>query len=341
MTETVTLSLDDATALCERAAGAAGASPFVALSLAKSVVAAEADGQTTVGLSHFVDYLDALEAGRIDGRAVPDISRPAPAVILSDGRGGAAHPGFDAAFENLVDAARTFGIALFTQKDAFTCGSLSYFVGRLADRGLVSLAATNGPPLVAGSGAMKGVYCTNPMAFGAPAADLPPLIIDQSSSATAFVNIRAAAQAGRSIPEGWALDADGQPTTDPHAAMQGALLAFGGARGANVALMVEMLAAGINGANWSLDAPPFGVGGEGPGTGMTVIAIAPRLIDPDFETRLAAQIRRLSNDYGVHIPGRAKAEARARFERDGIAIPRAVHERIASATGVQDSRAPT
>jgi (2R)-3-sulfolactate dehydrogenase (NADP+) len=333
MSESVTLSLDEATALCERAAAAAGASPFVALSLARATVAAEADGQVSVGLSHLFDYLDAMEAGRMDGRAVPEISRPAPAVILSDARGGAAHPGFDAAFENLVEAARSFGIALFTQKNAFTCGSLSYFVGRLADRGLASIAATNGPPLVAGSGSTKPVYCTNPMAFGAPVPDGPPLIIDQSSSATAFVNIRAAAEAGKQIPEGWALDAEGRPTTDPHAAMTGALLAFGGNRGANVALMVEMLAAGINGANWSLDAPPFGTGSEGPRTGMTVIALAPRLIDPDFEARIGAQVERLSDEYGVHIPGRAKAEARARSGREGLTVQRALHDRIAKAAG--------
>jgi (2R)-3-sulfolactate dehydrogenase (NADP+) len=332
-TEMVTLSLDDATALCERAAAAAGASPFVALSLARSVVAAEADGQATVGLSHLIDYLDALEAGRIDGRAVPEITRPAPAVLLSDAHGGAAHPGFDAAFENLVDAARSFGIALFTQRNAFTCGSLSWFVGRLAERGLASIAVTNGYALVAGSGSTKPVYCTNPMAFGAPVPDGPPLIIDQSSSATAFVNIRAAAEAGKQIPEGWALDADGNPTTDPHAAMTGALLAFGGSRGANVALMVEVLSAAFNGANWSLDAPPFGVGDKGPGTGMTVIALAPKLIDPDYESRLGAYVERLSGDYDVHIPGRAKAEARARSERDGIAISKSVHDRIAARLG--------
>jgi (2R)-3-sulfolactate dehydrogenase (NADP+) len=330
VTETVTLSLSEATALCERAAIAAGASPIVAASLAGSVVAAEADGQPTVGLSHFIDYLDALAAGRIDGKAVPDITSPAPAVILSDARGGAAHPGFDAAFESLVAVAQRFGIAMFTQRNAFTCGSLSYFVGRLVERGLASLAATNGPALVAGAGSTRPVYCTNPMAFAMPVADAPPLIIDQSSSATAFVNIRAAAEAGKKIPEGWALDAEGRPTTDPNAAMQGALLAFGGNRGANVALMAELLAAGFNGAGWSLDAPPFGVGSRGPGTGMTVIAIAPRLIDPGAEARLGAYLSRLADDYGVHIPGRAKAEARARSQRDGRAVRAAVHDRIAA-----------
>lgn len=331
MPDTITLTQHEAETLCEQAAKAAGASRETARSLAHSVVAAEADGQASVGLSHFIDYLDALEAGRIDGKAEPELTKPAPAIILSDAKGGAAHPGFDLAFDSLVDAAKTCGIALFTQRNAFTCGSLSYFVGRLTEKGLAAIAVTNGPALVAGSGAKKPVYCTNPMAFGAPMVGGPPLIIDQSSSATAFVNIRAAANASQSIPEGWALDAEGNPTTDPKAAMKGALLAFGGGRGANIALMVEVLSAGINGANWSLDAPPFGVGSDGPGTGMTVIAIAPGLIDMEFETRLGQQIERLSGDYGVHIPGRAKAEAKARSERDGLKIPRAVYDRIAGA----------
>jgi (2R)-3-sulfolactate dehydrogenase (NADP+) len=323
------MTLDDATTLCERSAIAAGASPEVALSLARSAIAAEADGQAMLGVSHFIDYLDALEAGRMDGGAVPEITQPAPAIILSDAKGGAAHPGFDAAFEKLVETVKSFGIALFTQKNAYTCGALGYFVGRLAERGLAGLAATNGPALLAGSGSTRPVYCTNPMAFAAPVAGGPALLIDQSSSATAFVSIRAAAKRGETIPEGWAIDAEGRPTTDPFAAMKGALLAFGGGRGANIALMVEVLAAGFSGANWSLDAPSFNAGAEGPGTGMTVIAIAPRLIDSGFEARLARQIERLSREYGVHIPGRAKAEARERLLREGIEIPRAVHDRIA------------
>ena len=330
--DTVTLTLAEATALCERAAISAGALPGVALSLARSAVAAEAGGQPSVGLAHFVDYLEALEAGRIDGKATPEITRPAPAIILSDAKGGAAHPGFDAAFDLIAEAANEFGLVLFTQKNAYTCGALGYFAGRLAEKGLAAIAATNGPALLAGSGSTRPVYCTNPMAFAAPVAGGPPLIIDQSSSATAFVNIRAAAKAGTPIPAGWALDAEGRPTTDASQAVKGALLAFGGERGANIALMVEVLAAGISGANWSLDAPSFARGAESPGTGLTVIAIAPKLVDPGFEARLAAQLERLSG-HGVHIPGRSKGAARAKAETGGVSIPRAVHERLASLRG--------
>ncbi len=330
MDERTTLTLDAALALCERACRALGASPDVARSLATSIVAAEADGQPSVGFAHFLDYLDGMTAGRIDGKAEPVITRPAPAIILSDAAGGIAHLGFDRAFEDFVTTAHSFGLAAFVQRNAFTCGALGFFAGRLAEKGLVAFAATNGPAIVAPEGATKPVYCTNPLAFAAPRAGAAPLLIDQSSSATAFVNVRAAADAGRPIPEGWAIDAEGRPTTNAAAAVTGALLAFGGARGANIALMVEVLAAGLSGAHWSLDAPPFGVGSEGPGTGLFVLALDPKLIDPDFEARMAAHTARLAEDYDVHIPGPAKVAARNRARQEGVDLPAALHKRIAA-----------
>lgn len=328
MADTVRLDLAEAISLCERAAIAAGASEENATALARSVVAAEAKGVTAVGLSHFLDYLAALEAGRIDGHAEPVITRPSLAVHVSDARGGLAHTGFDRIFADLAKSARLFGVAIFSQRNAFTCGELGYFTGRLAKEGLVSFAATNGPALLAGAGGTKPVYCTNPMSFAAPVEDSTPLIIDQSSSATAFVSVRKAAEEGRDIPAGWALDAHGKPTTDPAAAMKGTLLAFGGNRGANIALMVEVLAAGLSGANWSLDAPSFGEGHESPGTGLFVLAIDPKLIDPNFATRLKQHLDRLAFDYHVHIPGRSRGKAGMLAKALGIDVSSDVVQRI-------------
>lgn len=330
MSDTVRLDLAEAVALCERAACAAGANPETASALARSVVAAEAKGVKSVGLSHFLDYLGALEAGRIDGWAEPVITRPALAVFVSDAKGGAAHTGFDRAFNDLGKTARLFGVAVFAQRNAFTCGELGYFTGRLASDGLVAFAATNGPAVLAGAGSTKPVYCTNPMSFAAPIEDGAPLVIDQSSSATAFVSIRQAAEEGREIPPGWALDAQGRPTTDPAAAMKGALLAFGGNRGANIALMVEVLAAGLTGANWSLDAPWFADGTESPATGLFVLAIAPTLIDPDFAARLKAQLDRLALDYRVHIPGVSRGKAGMLAKALGLDVPADIAGRIAA-----------
>ncbi len=302
------LSLFEASDLAERACRAAGASDEAARSLAQATVSAEAHGKSSIGFAHLLDYLAAFREGRIVGDAEPVATSPAPAAIHCDARGGIAQLGFDRVFDELRRRAETLGVALFTQAKSYTTGELGYYPRRLAEAGLVAFSATNGPALIAVPGVKTPVYCTNPLAFAAPLDEGPPLLIDQASSATAFVALRRYAERGEALPPGWAIDADGQETTDPHAAMRGALLAFGGARGANIALMVEVLAAGLSGANWSLDAPAYTSGDRSPGAGLLVIAIAPSLLAPDFPKRLELQLERLAS-LGVHIPGRRVAAA--------------------------------
>ena len=297
------LSLEEATGLATRACRAAGLRGEASLSLARATVSANAHGKGSSGFSHLMDYLAASRAGRITGDAEPLITSPAPAAIHSDARGGIAQLGFDRAFDDLRRRAETFGIALFVQKASYTTGELGYYPRRLAEAGLVAFAATCGPALMTVAGAKAPVYCTNPLAFAAPVADGAPLLIDQASSATAFVQLRHYADRGEALPPGWAVDVDGAPTTDPNAALRGALLAFGGARGANIALMVEVMAAGLAGANWALDAPSFTSGDRSPGAGLTIVAIAPALLAPDFPQRLRLELDRLAT-LGVHIPGR-------------------------------------
>jgi (2R)-3-sulfolactate dehydrogenase (NADP+) len=299
-------TVEAATDLAARAIRAAGASDEAALSLARATVSANAHGKGSSGFSHLMDYLSALRAGRIVGDAELLITSPAPAAIHCDAKGGIAQAGFDRAFDSLSERARTFGIALFAQNGSYTTGELGYYPRRLADVGLVAFAATSGPALMTVAGAKAPVYCTNPIAFAAPLDEGAPLLIDQASSATAFVQLRHYAERGEPLPPGWAVNADGEPTTDPQAALRGALLAFGGARGANIALMVEVMAAGLAGANWALDAPSFISGDRSPGAGLLVIAITPALLAPDLPQRLRLQLDRLAK-LGVHIPGRRAA----------------------------------
>ncbi len=299
-------TVEAATDLAAGAIRAAGAGDEAALALARATVSANAHGKGSSGFSHLMDYLAALRAGRIVGDAEPAVASPAPAAIHCDARGGVAQAGFDRAFDSLCERAQTFGIALFAQNRSYTTGELGYYPRRLAERGLVAFAATSGPALMTVAGAGKPVYCTNPIAFAAPLDEGPPLLIDQASSATAFVQLRHYAERGEPLPAGWAVDADGKPTTDPQTALRGALLAFGGSRGANIALMVEVMAAGLTGANWALDAPSFTSGDRSPGAGLLVIAITPALLAPDFPRRLRLQLERLAK-LGVHIPGRRTA----------------------------------
>lgn len=294
---------EQARALARRAIGNAGASEAVARSLANATIAAEIHGRPGVGFAHLLDYLDGLRHGRIADNAQPLITFPVPAAIRVDACQGIAQLGFDQAFDALLHRAQTFGIAVFAQTNSYTAGELGYYTRRLAQAGLVALAATNGPALVAAGRARVPVYGTNPFSFAAPVEHGMPLVIDQATSATAYVNLRKAAEHGEPIPEGWAIDAAGQPTTDARAALDGLLLAFGGKRGANIALMVEVLAAGMTGANWSLDCPPFDQGSDSPAAGLFIAAMAPALWAPDFSARLAAQLERLSS-LGVYMPGR-------------------------------------
>lgn len=296
----IRVTAERARATATAACLAAGANAATARSLVEASLSAAQFGRTELGFPHLLDYLAAFREGRIRGDVQPRLAHPLPAVIHSDAMGGIAQLGFDLAFVDLCDCARSLGIAVFIQRNSFTVGELGYYVRRLAFNGLVALAVANGPALMAVAPGTSPVYCTNPMAFGAPMPEgRKPLVIDQSSSATAFVNLRKAAAEHRTIPEGWALDRSGRPTTDASAALEGALLPFGGYKGANIALLVEVLSAGLSGAAWSLDAPPFTSGERCLDSGLTVVALS--ALQADFSSRMAAQLARLEG-LGVSIP---------------------------------------
>lgn len=322
MATTVSVLRELALAACRTC----GARVELAAALVDASLEADWAGRAEVGLAHLPDYLDGLRQGRIDGQALPRIARPAPAAIRVDLQGSVPQLGFAMALPDLLAAVRDLGIAVLTAHGGFTAGELGHYVRALAAEGLVAWAAGNAHALVSTGGPVP-VYSTNPMAFAAPLpAPHPPLVIDQASSASAYINIRRAADEGRAIPGDWALDAEGQPTTDPLRALSGMLLPFGGAKGANIALMVEVMAAGLAGAAWSLDAGEFHHGSRRPACGLTVIALDPRIAGDDFGPRLLAQLDRLQG-LGVHIPGR-RHPGRAMAPGDVLPIPEALLARL-------------
>jgi (2R)-3-sulfolactate dehydrogenase (NADP+) len=317
----VRVSLERARAIATAACLAAGADGATTSALVEATLSAAQSGRTELGFPHLLDYLAALRAGRIKGDARPRIAYPVPGVIDSDAMGGIAQLGFDLAFDELCRRARSLGIALFTQRNSFTAGELGYYVRRLACQGLVGWAVANGPALMAAAPGQAAVYCTNPMAFGVAMPEgAEPFIIDQASSATAFLSLRKAAAEARAIPEGWAIDRCGRPTTEASAALDGALLPFGGYKGANLALLVELLSAGLSSAAWSLDAPRFDSGERSLNCGLTVIATAP--LDAHLSTRVAAQLQRLQA-HGVRLPGQ-RSSAAAAADSDSVSVPEAL-----------------
>jgi (2R)-3-sulfolactate dehydrogenase (NADP+) len=319
-------SLEQLRLLGIAACRASGASEAVAMSLVEATLSSELAGRPEVGFAHLPDYLEGMRAGRINGMAEPTITRPLPAFIHSDAAGGIAQLGFDRAFGDLVAAANAFGVAVFSQSRSYTAGEIGYYVRRLAQSGLVSIAAANAHAMVCAAPGVGPSYGTNPIAFGAPMGEgRSPLVFDQSTSATAFVNVARAASLGRAIPAGWAVDADGNPTTDAAEAVRGALLPAGGFKGANLALMVEVLSAGLSGGLWSLDAGHFRKGGDCPDIGLTVIAISPAAA-PGFAERLADETARLAA-MGVHIPGQRTRREEISIGAEALAVLRAAANR--------------
>lgn len=313
---TVDEAIDWVTHLC----AAKGCSPAVALSLAHATVAAQARGNQAVGFRHLADYLPGFSSGRISPRAEPRISRAGAIIFKSDAQGGIAQLGVDRCFDSLCQAAQANGMAALSQCNSFTSGELGDYTLRFAQAGLIALAVANGPALVAVPGAKGKTYSTNPLSFAAPSADGIPLLFDQACSAAAFVNIAHAASTGSDIPDGWAVDQQGNGTRNALAALSGALLPFGGHRGANLMLMVEVLAAGLTGANWSLDAPAFNQGNQTPGCGLLILLLAPAFFSSGFEQRLSSQLTRLTQ-MGVHRPGWERQHLTRTAQNDGISVP--------------------
>lgn len=302
----VAVRRDELTELARNACRGSGASSQVTELLVDAALFAEDRGFRGVGVRHLLDYLRGIEAGRMDGSAVPEVTPLAPGIITCDAKAGPFHTGFEVALDDLVAAAHELGLAMFLQSGAFASGQLGWFSERLATRGLVALAAINSNAYLATHPGTGRVLGTNPLAYSIPRPGGQVMTVDQSSSAAAYVNVRASVDRGESIPEGWAVDATGEPTTDAVAALAGAMLPFGGYKGANIAWLVELLA-GMSGANWSIDAPAFDDGSECPSVGMFVLAIDPARLPHDYVVRVDAHVTRLAG-LGVRTPGTARVE---------------------------------
>lgn len=291
-----------------------GASEELARVLVDAADFAEARGKAPVGYAHLKDYVDAIRDGRCNPKPAPTVTRTAPGVWVIDADQGPQHLGFDRAFQGFVDSVRSQGMAMMSQHNALAGGQLAWYTERLASEGLVAFACVNSNALMAPGQNQPKVLGTNPLAYSIPHSK-GVVTVDQAASNTAFVRLRQAADRGESIPEGWAVDAQGRPTTDAAAARDGALLPSGGYKGANIAFMVEFLAT-LSGARFAVDAPPFDSGPENTGIGFFLFAIDPAAVtggaeaDPEsaraaFTSRISTYLQRMTG-MGVRAPGSSR-----------------------------------
>lgn len=341
MTETVRLTLDEVRALAFDACCARGCSEEQAGAIADTVTAAERDGCKSHGLFRIPFYSRAIAGGRVSPRAVPELTRLAPAVLKVDAGFGFAPLALAVGAEPLATCAREQGIAALCVTNAFNIAALWPEVERLAEQGLVAFAFTAAMSYVAPAGGTRPLYGTNPMAFAWPRAGRPPLVFDQASSASARGEIQLHLRDGKPLPEGWAVGPDGEPTTDPETALAGAQLPFGGHKGAAIALMVELLAGALVGDMFSFEAKEVDTAKTGaPLGGEFMIAIDPGrcIADGDRAAQMAHSeqlFARILEQPGTRLPSDRRFAARERTPAEGVEIPRALHEEI---TGMLESR---
>jgi len=306
----VQVSLAEIEARVQRALRAHGAEAFAAAEVARAVAAAESFGNRICGLYYVESYCRQLRSGRVRGDVTPLVTCLRAAAVQVDALFGFAQPAFAYGLAVALDAARRNGVASLAVTHAHTCTALGYFTEQIARAGMIGLGFTNASPIVAAPGGRKRVIGTNPIAFSVPdGAGGLALHLDQSTSAVALGKITMAQAAGESIPEGWAVDAEGRPTTDPAAALSGALVSTGGHKGWGFGLMAEVLAAGMTGSTLSRDVAPLKAPEGAPhDLGQYYLVIDP-LAAPDFRDRMAALAAAVAEDPGARLPGAGRVAA--------------------------------
>ena len=254
----VDVALDEIERVTRAALVRHGAAGWVADCVADAVRKAESVGNRICGLYYLESYCSQLETGRVRGDAEPVVTRPRPGVVEVDAKLGFAQPAFARGLPQALEAARECGVASLAVGHAHTCTSLGYFTEQIARAGLIGLGLTNASPIVAPPGGKTRVIGTNPIAFSVPDGQGGiAMQFDQSTTTVALGKITMAKAAGEPIPEGWAVDAEGRPTTDPEAALAGSLVSVGGYKGWGFGLMAELLAAGMTGGVVSRDVKPL------------------------------------------------------------------------------------
>lgn len=337
--DTVTLTLSDMYGLALRVLMNSGASKDNAGHVATALSVAEADGLSGHGLSRLPSYSAQLLSGKVNGQAVPEAFAATNGVVRINAKDGFAFPAISLAIDKLIPMARDNGIACAAIAYSHHCGALGYHVERLGEQGLTALMVSNTPAAIAPWGGNKALFGTNPIAFAAPRATGTPLVIDLSLSKVARGKIMVAAQKGELIPEGWAVDNAGNPTTVARMAMDGSMLPMGDAKGSALVMMVEILAATMTGANYGYEASSFfEASGQPPRVGQVLIALDPGATVDVFtgnniSGRIETLISQIKRQPGAHVPGSGREAKRREARNSGVEIPAELHQQLKTLAG--------
>ena len=329
--EGLKLSPKAARALILSALTGAGTTAGNAAYFTDAILDTELSGLSGHGFYWLQYYCEHVKSGKVDGRAKPLVKKMSPVAFRVDAKRGFAHPAIEAGFAKLIPAARKNGIAGMAVHNSYNAATLGYHTGYLAKHGLLAFGFTNSSPTIAPVGGRKPVIGTNPLSFAVPGkAGKIAFLIDQSSSAIAWTAVKRAAEEGRAIPLGWALDAGGKPTTDANLGLEGSMAPAGGYKGFGQGLMVEVMCAALAGAHRGTQMGSFMANDGKPiGCGQFFIAIDPDTFSGGaFARQVAALAKSITAQEGARLPNSRRGANRKRLAKEGLPIDRGLYERL-------------
>ncbi|MFG6565041.1 Ldh family oxidoreductase [Sulfitobacter sp. 1A13421] len=319
-----TLSHDDLTAMVIRIFQGAGLSPLNAAALARVIVAGEGDACKSHGIYRIEGCLRTIKAGKVVPDAVPRVHHDDSAVVRVNAGGGFSNAAFEAGAPVLAERCRTTGIAAMVINDCTHFAALWPEIEALTEMGLAAMAMCPSYASVAPSGGTDPLMGTNPFAFGWPREGGDPYVFDFATSVAARGEIELHRRAGTPLPEGWAIAPDGSPTTDPEAALAGAMLPFGGHKGSAISTMIELLAGVMIGDLTSPEArDALGALTLAPAHGELIIAFDPKTFAAGRPGDPFARAETLFNaitGQGARLPSQRRFKARAETRAEGIPL---------------------
>ncbi len=323
MSDAIRISQESLVALLSDIFRKGGFSAAHAGAIARTVAAGERDGCKSHGVYRVEGCLRTLKQGKVVPDAVPTLTVDDSAVVRVDAKSGFANLAFEIGMPALAERARKLGVAVLAINDCTHFAALWPEVEALAEQGLAAMAMCPSYATVAPAGGKEPLLGTNPFAFGWPRPGDHPYVFDFATSVAARGELELYRRAGKPLPEGWAIDAEGHPTTDPEAALAGAMLPFGGHKGSAISTMIELLAGVMIGDFTSREALDFlGATTLAPRHGELIVAFDPKRmaggrLDP---VRHGEILFDAIAGQGARLPSQRRFAARRESLAKGIAL---------------------
>ena len=331
-------------ALAARAFTAHGVAEADAADTAQVLVLGDLFGHHTHGVDRVPSYCERLAAGGINPRARPEAERLAAAMATLDGGNGLGPVVGMRALRTAMEMARECGIAIVLARSSNHFGAIAPYCWLAAQEGFASIIGSNSTPTIAPTGGRDARVGNSPLGFGVPHPGGDPVILDMAMSVVARARIRSALKKGESIPPTWGTDRDGEPTTDPKAALEGFLLPIGGYKGYGLALVVDLFAGLLSGASYLTHVKSWqDEPGHPQGLGHFFVIVDTRRLGSE-----AWLAERMADFAGilhstppadpakpVLLPGEIELGRLERHRREGLAIDPALLQRLAALGGAR------